>query len=57
MMLVALVLVCSLGVTPDLADCSRTNAVNEVRVPEEFGNPTTCLMHDQAYLARYLDRT
>ncbi|HLN09297.1 MAG TPA: hypothetical protein VK281_10095 [Xanthobacteraceae bacterium] len=50
-MLMALVLVCSLQVTPDLADCSRTNAVSVVRVPEEFSNPTTCLMHGQAYLA------
>lgn len=50
-MLMALVLVCSLQVTPDLADCSRTNAVSVMRVPEEFGNPATCLMHGQAYLA------
>jgi hypothetical protein len=50
-MLMALVLVCSLQVTPDLADCSRSNAVSVVRVPEEFGNPATCLMHGQAYLA------
>ncbi len=50
-MLMALVLVCSLQVTPNLADCSRTNAVNVMRVPEEFGNPATCLMHGQAYLA------
>jgi hypothetical protein len=50
-MLMALVLVCSLQVTPNLADCSRMNAVNVMRVPEEFGNPATCLMHGQAYLA------
>jgi len=50
-MLMALVLVCSLSVTPDLADCSRVNAVNVMRVPEEFGSPVTCLMHGQAYLA------
>jgi hypothetical protein len=61
-MLMALVLVCSLEVTPDLADCSQTNAVTVVRLPEEFGNPTTCLMHGQAYLAetsigRELDET
>jgi hypothetical protein len=35
---------------PDLADCSRTNAVSFVRLPEEFGNPATCLMHGQVYL-------
>ena len=61
-MLMALVLVCSLQVTPDLADCSQTSAINVVRVPEEFSNPTTCLMHGQAYLAgtslgRDLDET
>ena len=50
-MLMALVLVCSLALTPDLAACSRTNAVSVVRVPEEFGNPATCFMHGQAYLA------
>ena len=50
-MLMALVLVCSLQVTPDLVDCSRTNAVSVMRVPEEFGNPVTCFLHGQAYLA------
>jgi hypothetical protein len=37
--------------TPDLRDCSRANAAAVMRVPAEFGNPTTCLMHAQAYLA------
>ena len=50
-MLMALVLVCSLSATPDLADCTRSNAVSVIRVPEEFGNPATCFMHGQAYLA------
>jgi hypothetical protein len=50
-MLSALVLVCSLAVTPDLADCSQNNAVSVVRVPEEFAEAATCLMHGQAYLA------
>jgi hypothetical protein len=50
-MLMALVLICSLSATPDLADCTRTNAVSVLRVPEEFGNPVTCFMHGQAYLA------
>jgi hypothetical protein len=40
-----------LTVTPDLADCSRINAVSVMRVPENFSNPATCLMHGQAYLA------
>jgi hypothetical protein len=50
-MLTALVLVCSMATTPDLRDCSRTNAVAVMRVPAEFGNPATCFMHGQAYLA------
>jgi hypothetical protein len=51
-MLTALVLVCSLALTPDLAACDRTNAVDVMRVPEEFGSPATCFMHGQAYLAQ-----
>ena len=50
-MLTALILVCSLAVTPDLAACSQSNAVHTMNVPEEFGNPVTCLMHGQAYVA------
>ncbi len=51
-MLTALVLVCSLALTPDLAACDRNNAVDVMRVPEEFGNPATCFMHGQAYFAQ-----
>lgn len=51
-MLTALVLVCSLALTPDLASCDQSNAVDVMRVPEEFGNPATCFMHGQAYLAQ-----
>lgn len=50
-MITALVLVCSLAVTPDLHDCSVANAVDVLRVPEEFSNPAMCQMHGQAYLA------
>ena len=50
-MLTALILVCSLAVTPDLAACSQSNAVHTMFVPEQFGNPVTCVMHGQAYLA------
>ena len=50
-MLNALVLVCSLAVTPDLAGCNRNNAVHVLQVPASFANPVTCLMHGQAYLA------
>jgi hypothetical protein len=50
-MLTALILVCSVAVTPELRDCDRTNAVYVLRLPEETGNPATCMMHGQAYLA------
>ena len=50
-MLTALVLICSVAVTPDLRDCSGANARVVLRVPTEFGNPVTCLMHGQAFLA------
>ncbi len=50
-MLTALILICSLETTPDLASCSRDNAVKTMRLPESFGNPATCFMHGQAYLA------
>jgi hypothetical protein len=51
MMLTALVLICSVGVTPDLGDCTRDRAITVMRVPAEFGNPATCFIHAQAYLA------
>ncbi len=51
-MLTALVLVCSLAATPDLAACNRDNAVDVMRVPDQFGNPATCFMMGQAYLAQ-----
>jgi hypothetical protein len=50
-MLTALVLICSVAVTPDLRDCTRDNASAAMRVPANFGNPVTCFMHGQAYLA------
>jgi hypothetical protein len=49
--LTALILICSAAVTPDLGECTRKNAAAEMRVPAEFGNPITCLMHAQAYPA------
>jgi len=51
-MLTALVLVCSLAVTPDLANCNHKNALDMMRVPEEFSNPVVCAMQGQAYLAQ-----
>jgi hypothetical protein len=46
-MLTALVLICSAAITPDIQDCSRVNARAVMRVPTEFANPVTCLMHGQ----------
>lgn len=50
-MLTALVLICSTAVTPDLRDCTRNNATTVMRLPTESGNPATCFMHGQGYLA------
>lgn len=50
-MLTALVLICSLAITPDLVACNKDNAVSVTSVPEHFGSPVTCLMHGQAYVA------
>ena len=50
-MLTALVLICSLAVTPDLMACNRNNAVSVTSVPEPFQSPVTCFMHGQAYVA------
>jgi hypothetical protein len=51
-MLAALVLICSVAITPDLRDCTRANATAVMRVPADFGNPATCFVHGQAYLAQ-----
>jgi hypothetical protein len=50
-MLTALILVCSLASIPDVAACTRDNAVEVMRVPATFTNPVTCFMQGQAYLA------
>jgi hypothetical protein len=50
-MLTALILVCSLTVTPDLRACDRNNAVHVLQVPEEFALPAMCAMRGQAFLA------
>lgn len=50
-MLTALILICSLANTPDIRDCSRTNAVDVMYMPVSSANPATCFMHGQAYLA------
>ena len=51
-MLTALVLICSMATTPDLATCSSENAQSVIRVPQDYSNPATCLMHGQAYVAQ-----
>jgi hypothetical protein len=50
-MLTALVLICSVSVTPDLRDCTRDNAVDVMRTPIEHANPGTCFLHAQAFVA------
>jgi hypothetical protein len=50
-MLTAIILVCSLMVTPDLGECSRENAVHVLQVPEEFALPAMCAMRGQSFLA------
>jgi hypothetical protein len=50
-MLTALILICSLAATPDLAACSRSNAVDVMYAAVESANPAACFMHGQAYLA------
>jgi hypothetical protein len=47
-MLVALILICSMAVTPDPWDCGRENASAVMRVNPEFGKPATCFMQGQA---------
>lgn len=51
-MLIIVILICSLATTPDLRDCDHGNAIDVISVPSSFGNPATCFMHGQAYLAR-----
>jgi hypothetical protein len=50
-MLTALVLICSTAITPDIRDCTRDNAADVMRVPGEYGVPSSCFLHGQAYLA------
>jgi hypothetical protein len=50
-MLTALILICSLAHSPDIRDCTRSNAVDIMVMPGASGNPATCFMHGQAYLA------
>jgi hypothetical protein len=51
-MLTALVLICSTSITPNLRDCTRDNAAAVMLLPVQSGNPATCFLHGQAYLAQ-----
>ena len=53
-MLTAIVLVCSLAVTPDLRHCGRDNAVHLLQAPEEFALPSMCAMRGQSFVAETL---
>jgi hypothetical protein len=50
-MLTALVLVCTVAVTPDLRACTADNAKVVMHLPAEFASPVTCFMHGQTYMA------
>jgi hypothetical protein len=50
-MLTALVLICSMTATPTPEDCNRDTASTVMRVPTEFGDPATCFLQAQGYLA------
>ena len=50
-MLTTLILICSITATPDLHDCTPSNARVVMRIPAEFASPVTCALHGQAYLA------
>ena len=45
-MLAALVLVCSVSVTPDPRDCTAENARAVMHVPAEFASLAMCLMNE-----------
>ena len=50
-MLTALVLICSVSITPDIHDCNRKNAADVMRVPAEYASPVSCFLRGQAFLA------
>lgn len=50
-MLKALILVCSLAQTPDLAACNPDNALYVMRFSTEVKSASACLRRGQAYLA------
>lgn len=50
-MLTALILVCSIATTPNLADCNADNARIVMRNPEAYASPAACAMQGQAEIA------
>jgi hypothetical protein len=50
-LLKALILVCSLAQTPDLAACDENNALYVMRFSPQVASPNACLLRGQAYLA------
>src|SRR6267143_2090309 len=44
-MLTALVLICSVAVTPNVRDCTRASATAVMRLPAKFGNPAACFLY------------
>jgi hypothetical protein len=50
-MLTAIVLVCSIAVTPNLRACDETNARIVMRAPEVYGSTAACAMAGQTYIA------
>lgn len=61
-MLTAIILVCSIATTPNLADCNADTARIVMRNPEGYASPAACAMQGQAEIAetaigRYLKDT
>lgn len=50
-MLTAIVLVCSIAITPNLRDCDQANARIVMHTPEEYGNAAACAKAGQTSLA------
>jgi hypothetical protein len=50
-MISALVLICSISVSPDLQDCTLENARTILRLTTEFPSSVTCFLQGQALLA------
>ena len=50
-MLTALVLVCSIAVTPNLRACDQTNARVVMRAPEVYASAAACAHAGQTYIA------